>query len=61
MAVPKRKYSKSRRDKRRTHFKLLAPTVVECPYCHEPKLPHCVCPHCGKYKGREIIEVKEIK
>ncbi len=61
MAVPKRKHSKSRRDKRRTHFKLLAQMVVECPYCHEPKLPHRVCPHCGKYKGREIIEVKETK
>jgi len=60
MAVPKRKTSKSRRDKRRTHFKITAPNVVECPHCHEPKLPHRVCPHCGKYKGEEIIEVKEI-
>jgi len=61
MAVPKRKHSRSRRDKRRTHFKLSMQTVVECPHCHEPKLPHHVCPHCGRYKGREIIEVKEIK
>ncbi len=60
MAVPKRKTSKSRRDKRRTHYKLIAPNVVECPHCHEPKLPHRVCPHCGKYKGEEVIEVKEI-
>ncbi|MCD6319328.1 MAG: 50S ribosomal protein L32 [Candidatus Desulfofervidaceae bacterium] len=60
MAVPKRKTSKSRRDKRRTHFKITAPNVIECPHCHEPKLPHRVCPHCGKYKGEEIIEVKEI-
>jgi len=60
MAVPKRKTSKSRRDKRRTHYKLTAPNVVECPHCHEPKLPHRVCPHCGKYKGEEVIEVKEI-
>jgi large subunit ribosomal protein L32 len=60
MAVPKRKTSKARRDKRRTHYKLMAPNVVECPHCHEPKLPHRVCPHCGKYKGEEVIEVKEI-
>ncbi len=60
MAVPKRKTSKARRDKRRTHFKLKAINVIECPHCHEPKLPHRVCPHCGKYKGEEIIEVKEI-
>ncbi|HDD43382.1 MAG TPA: 50S ribosomal protein L32 [Candidatus Desulfofervidus auxilii] len=60
MAVPKRKHSKSRRDKRRTHFKLTPPNLVECPHCHEYKLPHRVCPHCGKYKGEEIIEIKEV-
>ncbi len=31
--------------------------LAECPNCHEPKLPHRVCPHCGQYKGREVIEV----
>lgn len=61
MAVPKRKHSKSRRNKGRTHLKLFVQTVVECPNCHELKLPHRVCPQCGKYKGRQIIEVKEIK
>jgi len=60
MAVPKRKHSKSRRDKRRTHFKLSVPNVIECPHCHEPKLAHRVCPNCGKYKGEEVIEIKEV-
>jgi large subunit ribosomal protein L32 len=32
---------------------------AECPNCHEPKLPHRACPHCGRYKGREVIEVAE--
>jgi large subunit ribosomal protein L32 len=54
MAVPKRKTSKSRRDKRRTHFKLVVPSVQECPVCHQPKRPHTVCPTCGTYKGREV-------
>ena len=27
-----------------------------CPNCHEKKLPHRVCPHCGHYKGREVVE-----
>ncbi|MDI6715928.1 MAG: 50S ribosomal protein L32 [Actinomycetota bacterium] len=59
MAVPKRKTSKARRDSRRAHWKALAgPTLVECPQCHEPKLPHRVCSSCGYYNRREVIEVE---
>ena len=54
MAVPKRKTSKSRRDKRRATHKLSTPAVVECPQCHQPKRPHHVCPTCGTYRGREV-------
>ena len=59
MAVPKRKTSQSRRDKRRTHYKATPVTVVACPNCKEPKLPHIVCPKCGMYKGKKYLEVKE--
>ena len=55
MAVPKRKTSKSRRDKRRTHYKAALPTLVECPQCKRPKAPHRVCPTCGTYRGREVV------
>jgi large subunit ribosomal protein L32 len=54
MAVPKRKTSKSRRDKRRANHKLSLPVLVECPQCHNPKRPHRVCPTCGTYRGREV-------
>src|SRR3954469_21913504 len=54
MAVPKKKASKSRRDKRRATHKLEAPRVNECPTCHRPKRPHHVCPNCKTYKGRDI-------
>ena len=48
MAVPKRKVSKARRDKRRSSvWKLGAPTLVECPQCHTLKAPHKACPECG--------------
>ena len=44
MAVPKRKQSKARRDKRRSNvWKLEAPTLVKCPQCGELKVPHQVC------------------
>jgi large subunit ribosomal protein L32 len=38
---------------------LTARSLSLCPQCHEPKLPHRVCPHCGTYKGKEIVEVEE--
>ena len=54
MAVPKRKTSKARRDKRRATHKIEAPRVNTCPQCGSPKRAHRVCPTCGTYKGREI-------
>ncbi len=58
MAVPKKKTSKCRRDKRRTHDKISVPNVTECPQCGEAKLPHRICPSCGVYKGKEVLEVE---
>jgi len=59
MAVPKRKTSKSKGGKRRTHYTATVPSVVLCPHCKEPKLPHVVCPKCGMYKGSKYLEVGE--
>jgi large subunit ribosomal protein L32 len=56
MAVPKRKTSRAVRDARRATHNLSAPAVSVCPQCHEPKLPHRVCPSCGYYRGREIVD-----
>lgn len=55
MPNPKRRHSKQRRDKRRTHDALSIPNLARCPNCQELKLPHRVCPACGHYKGREIV------
>jgi len=55
VAVPKRKTSRSRRDKRRTHWKITAVGVVECPQCHKPKLPHRLCKECGYYNGKVVV------
>lgn len=58
MAVPKRKTSKARRDKRRaSNIKMTAPNVIKCPQCHEPKMPHRVCGECGYYGDKEVIKV----
>ncbi len=60
-ALPKRKIAKARRGKRRSHIGLSSPPRDLCPQCHSPKLPHHVCPTCGSYGGREVIEIKSPK
>jgi large subunit ribosomal protein L32 len=55
MAVPKQKQSHSRTNKRRAQHKISAPTIHACPQCHNPRLPHRVCPTCGSYHGRDVV------
>jgi large subunit ribosomal protein L32 len=59
MANPKRRHSKSRTAKRRTHQNLDPVQLGECPQCHEQKPPHQVCQHCGYYRGRQVRPIKE--
>jgi large subunit ribosomal protein L32 len=60
MAVPKRKTSKSKRNMRRAHDAIKhTPALHKCPNCGEMKLYHRVCPSCGHYRGREVIEMEE--
>ncbi|MBU2608083.1 MAG: 50S ribosomal protein L32 [Chloroflexi bacterium] len=55
-ALPKRKYAKARQGKRRSHHGLTSPPLDSCPQCHTAKLSHHVCPTCGSYAGKEVIE-----
>lgn len=60
MAVPKRKVSKARRDKRRSsHWKIDMPGMVKCPHCGEYVLSHRVCKVCGYYNGKQVKTVSE--
>ena len=61
MAVQKSKTSKQRTNTRFANFKASAPTLVECPQCHELKTPHRVCKKCGYYDGKLVVEQKEKK
>lgn len=56
MPNPKRRHSKARGRKRRTHWKLARPGIVLCPQCRAPKLPHRMCEACGYYNGRVVID-----
>ncbi len=59
-AVPKRRTPRGRRDRRRanSYRSPVLPTLVYCE-CGELVKPYHVCPHCGAYRGRQVIEVKE--
>ncbi len=56
---PKRKHSKGRRDRRRSQDALPAANLLICSNCGKRRLPHTVCPHCGYYKGREVVQPKK--
>ncbi len=56
--LPKRKTSKARQGKRRSHLALGAPAMQPCSKCHTLKLAHTVCPTCGTYAGEEITKGK---
>jgi large subunit ribosomal protein L32 len=56
MPNPKRRHSKTRTAKRRTHDSLPVPQFIECPNCGELCLPHRVCKACGHYNKREVIK-----
>jgi large subunit ribosomal protein L32 len=59
MAVPKRRTSKSRKRKRRTHYKAPAIALQPCPRCGSPRRPHRVCGECGYYAGKKAVEVED--
>ena len=60
MAVPKRKVSSARQNKRRSKvWKMEAPALVKCPKCGEYNLAHRVCRACGSYNGKQVINVED--
>lgn len=56
MAHPKRRHSKQRTAKRRTHYKAKVPTLATCSNCGATHIYHTVCSECGYYRGKLAIE-----
>lgn len=56
MAVPKRKQSNSRTGMRRAHDFKVAKQLNSCPQCSTMIPSHVVCPNCGYYMGRTVVE-----
>ena len=59
MAVPKRKTSKSKRDKRRSHHIIKSVNIIEDKKSGECRLSHHVNLKTGIYKGRQVFEPKK--
>ncbi len=57
--LPKRKVSKGRRDRRRAHDAVGTPNLSVCSNCSQPVLPHRACPHCGYFRGRQVVKVDD--
>ena len=59
MAVPKRKTSRMKRGNRRSHDALAAPTYVEYKESGGLRRPHHIDLKSGRYRGRQVLDVKE--
>ena len=59
MGVPKKRTSKQKRDQRRANWKVSPPNVTRCASCAAPVLSHRICPACGNYKGKQVVQVAE--
>ncbi|MEK7605948.1 MAG: 50S ribosomal protein L32 [Patescibacteria group bacterium] len=52
---PKKRHSRQRQGKRRAALSLAVPRTVRCDNCGNQHIPHLVCPHCGYYRGVDIV------
>lgn len=58
MAVPFRRTSKTTKRMRRSHFKLSVSGLTKCSNCGATIVSHRVCPECGYYDGKQVVDVK---
>ncbi|MBP3713597.1 MAG: 50S ribosomal protein L32 [Bacilli bacterium] len=58
MAVPPRRTGKTAKALRRSHIKLNSAALVECSNCGAMIKPHHICPKCGYYNGKKVVNVK---
>lgn len=64
--VPKKKTSPARSKRRYSQFQAKTRKKLEdrvhltkCPDCSAPKMLHHACPECGKYKGRQVLDLEK--
>lgn len=55
--VVRMRHTRSQRGNTRSHHALNVAPKTLCKECGSPKAPHVVCSVCGKYKGRQVLNV----
>lgn len=55
--VVRMRHTRSHTANRRSHHALVVPSLSLCKECGSPKMAHLVCNICGKYKGRQVVDV----
>ncbi|PIU78282.1 MAG: 50S ribosomal protein L32 [Candidatus Moranbacteria bacterium CG_4_10_14_3_um_filter_44_15] len=61
MSVPKQRHTKGRRNRRRANIKISSKNLIVCSHCSKMIVKHRICPHCGYYKGKKLVEIKTKK
>jgi len=56
MGLPSKRRTKQQKRERASHFALVEVGLTTCGHCKKKMLPHHVCPHCGYYRGRQVIK-----
>ncbi len=50
--------NRSHTGNKRSHHALIERGFSVCPDCKAPMLSHTVCLNCGKYQGRQVLNLK---
>lgn len=56
MSVQKQRHTKGRRDRARKMLALKSKKLSKCSHCGAMIISHAVCPKCGYYKGKEVVD-----
>jgi len=56
MSTMKQRHTKGRRDRARKMLALKSKNLSKCSHCAAMIKSHVVCPKCGYYKGKEVVD-----